>query len=468
MNLLLDPGTIPIEKILDSLKYFSISNRLQLINRKPKIRFTTEIFENFQVYDYERFNVDGEYFLNEIGKDKYLQIVENILNDHRTILISERVGLLAKFKSVHNLQKEVEKIVFNVINFLLYHHIQCVMFQATPHGINEWLLGKVAEGLGIKVIMIQTSPVPWRYRIIKGIDNAEILGLEGLGISVDDPFLDRFIETNLSDYKIAIPEYEKIRIQSRKGRFWSWRKEFRDFLKYPRPDLLKDVFYKKSLYKLYNNLSSKRIDKNVNNIVLFMHYQPERTSLPEGGVFAQQWLIIKALSIALPKNWILYVKEHPSIFTGKFVPKYRDKAFYKDISRLPNVELIPLDYDTFELIDNATAIATITGLVGIQALIRGRPVLLFGNGSYKDCDGVFSAKTTESIIEALKNIEKIDEIILKSQTNEFLHKSLSNSIGPYSFSNSNHEFTFYNPMNRVNGHLTLLDKLFMTNFFNNI
>jgi hypothetical protein len=468
MNLLLDPGVIPIDNLFETLINFSKSNSLHLINRKPIDRFSPKIFKTFQVSDYKIFDENNENFLNELGKDRYVQIIEYIFNDHRTILISERVGLLERYKTVHNLQKELEKVIFNVINFLLKNDIQCVMFQATPHGIYEWILGRVAEGLGISVIMIQTSPVPWRYRLVKGIDQPEILKLDKLKIDDQDPFLNDFIETNLSDYKLAIPDYEKIRIQSRKGKFWSWRKELKDFINYPRPNLLNNIFYKKALFTKYNNLTLKTIDNNVKNIVFFMHYQPERTSLPEGGIFAQQWLLIKALSIAMPKDWVLYVKEHPSIFTGKFVPKYRDMAFYEDIFRLQNVHLIPLEFDTFELIDNAMAIATITGTVGIQALIRGRPVLLFGNGNYKECSGVFSVRTTEDIEKAINSIINIDEDILKQKSNEFLHESLNNSIGAYSSSYSDPEFTFYNSMNRVKGHLALLEKLFNTDFLNNI
>ncbi|MDA3936192.1 MAG: hypothetical protein PF636_04905, partial [Actinomycetota bacterium] len=43
-----------------------------------------------------------------------------------------------------------------------------------------------------------------------------------------------------------------------------------------------------------------------------LHYRPERTSNPDGGVFYDQIIPLAMISEALPPNWKIYVKEHPS------------------------------------------------------------------------------------------------------------------------------------------------------------
>src|SRR5690606_22251242 len=117
------------------------------------------------------------------------------------------------------------------------------------------------------------------------------------------------------------------------------------------PKFYLSLFKKRQLYNAFNKFISHK-EINGNYVVLFLHYQPERTSMPEAGFFSQQWLIIKLLSISLPENWRLLVKEHPSTFTGRYDFRYRHPKFYSDISTLKNVELISIETDTFKLIDN--------------------------------------------------------------------------------------------------------------------
>ena len=73
-----------------------------------------------------------------------------------------------------------------------------------------------------------------------------------------------------------------------------------------------------------------------------LHVQPERTSLPEGGHYNEQYLAVLELSKSLPKGWVLLVKEHPAQFNLKDLRKYkfRSKFFYESIARIPNVHLI--------------------------------------------------------------------------------------------------------------------------------
>ena len=51
------------------------------------------------------------------------------------------------------------------------------------------------------------------------------------------------------------------------------------------------------------------------NFLLFaLHFQPERSTMPEGGIFNDQILALKLLSQNIPDNFIIYVKEHPRQF----------------------------------------------------------------------------------------------------------------------------------------------------------
>ena len=116
----------------------------------------------------------------------------------------------------------------------------------------------------------------------------------------------------------------------------------------------------------------------------------------------QQWLAVRALAVSLPPGCNLIVKEHPTTF---IMNEYtRDKSFYEAIAGLPQVSLAPIDEDPFKLIDSSVAVATITGTVGIQAICRGQPVIVFGAAAYRGCPGVFAVNNIAQVEEAIQTI----------------------------------------------------------------
>ena len=159
-------------------------------------------------------------------------------------------------------------------------------------------------------------------------------------------------------------------------------------------------------------------DFTIPYIYVPLHYQPERTTSPEGGVFANQLLMVDVLSKCTPEGWNIYVKEHPMQF--KAVSSHgecsRTADFYDDLVALPNVMLIPISTSSFNLIDNAKAVATATGTIGWEAVLRQKPVMIFGHAWYKNCEGVFHTPTKEKCKSALSKIKagyKVDKNLVK-------------------------------------------------------
>ncbi len=177
---------------------------------------------------------------------------------------------------------------------------------------------------------------------------------------------------------------------------------------------------KKRLHGYYNKLCSKNeIDLEKPYVFAALHLQPERSTIPEGDIFADQLLMIDLLANALPEDWFLYVKENPKQF--KVLKKeqgniWRNYAYYNHIVSYKNVKLVPVNIEPFELIDKAKAVATVTGTAGWEAVLRGKPALVFGNAWYKDCEGVFYTPTLQKCKEALQAIKEgyvINETNLK-------------------------------------------------------
>ena len=109
----------------------------------------------------------------------------------------------------------------------------------------------------------------------------------------------------------------------------------------------------------------------------------------------------------MPAGWRLYVKEHvAALLSHSHFERGRRPEYYHDLAAIPAVTLVAPETNSFALIDNARAVATISGSAGWEAVLRGKPALLFGYGWYKGCEGVFDAHTTEQVAAALNAIDQ--------------------------------------------------------------
>ena len=164
-------------------------------------------------------------------------------------------------------------------------------------------------------------------------------------------------------------------------------------------------FKRKKLLSHYNTLA-KPVNLSVPYVFVALQCEPERSTCPAGSVFGNQYLMVDMLSKLVPRDWKIYVKEHFAQFKV-YQPAERAKSLelYSMIASMPKVELVPLTYTSFELIDKAQASATVSGTVGWESVVRGKPTLLFGHSWYNDCKGVFVTRTVEDCKKAIREIE---------------------------------------------------------------
>lgn len=136
-----------------------------------------------------------------------------------------------------------------------------------------------------------------------------------------------------------------------------------------------------------------------------LHHQPERTTVPDGGVFGDHVAQLALLSACLPAGWTVLVKEHPSqLSAAGFGEQARNEAFYDTLATMPGVRFVPRDAPSFELIDRSRAVATITGSSAWEAVVRGVPALVFGHVWFRTAPGVFAVQTRAECETALARI----------------------------------------------------------------
>jgi len=322
---------------------------------------------------------------------------------------------------------------------------EIILFTETPHHATQYILYAVCHKRGVKTIMfkpVYTNTL--RILIYNDIDEDPFETLEGNSLSLldsDDTMIIEYVNRLRGQYLMAIPNYMQKVVKS--------PNHFSAYLKTLSKNLLSNKFInlfskkgssnvlklkskpiedsfpnrfqlywfkfkgslkKKSLRRMYRDLAVRNPNLDTKFVLVALQYQPERTSSPDGGAFVDQFLMINLLRKCLPPDVNIFIKEHAAQFHPKMDGHLsRFKFNYSDIKSLNNTHLIAETYPVFELIDKCWFVATITGTIGLEAIARGKPVLIFGGGCwYRSLQGVFYTPTIEKVRAAIKEIETIE------------------------------------------------------------
>ena len=358
-----------------------------------------------------------------------------------------------------------------------------VIFSVIPHMVYDYVLYEFCKQRGIKTLMFESTPLQGKTFIMEEFDQpsrSQILyqklleegALESISISEE---MDAFLQSLKGSYQ-DVPVYirrdpneklyqgtssssksltQKIFDIENYSKYFDKQKRIllsrvtppKNYLKQPRKKLEDSAmnFLEYRLFRARSNRRMRQLERHYNKLAgdvdfdvpyvcVALSYQPERTTSPMASIFVDQFLIVDLLAKAVPENWHIYVKEHPTQFTpAKFFRAQSGRTFdmYDDMAALPNVTLLPMSVASYDLIDSAQAVAVATGTVGWESLQRDKPVMLFGYPWYRGCEGTFQIDTYESCVEALKNIRdgyKIDPLKLRLFVHALEQTSIDASV----------------------------------------
>ena len=347
---------------------------------------------------------------------------------------------------------------YNLLSYWIFildnYKIDLILFNEMPHSAIDFILYAVAKEKKIKILRFTPTHIAGRILLYNELEDIPTY-FEQIP---EDKDLDEEIQAYISklegDYKQAVPFYMKD-ISDIPPLYQSLLKNIRQGWKYvispPSSPLKgKEKFISNmkfsgiylGYYRLLGNLYKKRLQKNydllttkvnLSNKYVYvpLHYQPEKTTSPEGDIFVDQYLMIAMLSKMAPKGWKIYVKEHISQFSTKlYGERGRTISFYKNLKALGNVELVPLTYESFDLLDNAQVLATVTGTAALEAVIRGRYALIFGFPWFRACEGMIPIKKNNDLIKAFSMIEN-NTVISKEKIKDFFKIIDQNSMIGY-------------------------------------
>lgn len=375
MKVLIDPGIMPAGKMID------LSRRAS-----RDISFITDVTSLHE--EYLRLDATIGMALYPPVRDSQprdgagpalradpVRIWRKLIDDHQTLMIFDRTARVPLSNSL-----KIALIIDHVVRcqaLLEAEAPDVLVYMATPHDIVRWIFARVAEQLGVRVQYFQETLLPWRFALMEGLSSeASLVPPQSTVASTSETALAAdYAKRKQGGFDDAFPKYESDRLKRNRGRYYNFAKDF--LRSWKRPDLMLN---KALCYRAYTELA-RAPSANDASATFFLHFQPERSTLPEAYGFAQQLAAVIALAEALPDDTRLYVKEHPAIFTADCHWKERLAFWYRLIARVRKVQLVPIESDPYELIDRSFCVATIAGTIAGEALIRGRPVVIFGRGS---------------------------------------------------------------------------------------
>jgi len=175
------------------------------------------------------------------------------------------------------------------------------------------------------------------------------------------------------------------------------------------PGLIKPMFhnclYKPLLKQLIKiNLRNRYVNAaelSSHNFAFFpLHLEPEVALLVYGRYNTNQIEVIRNIASSLPTGMELLVKDHPKSI-GR-----RTLSYYTKILEIPNCKLIDPNVPTDPIINHSKLVLTIGGSAGWEAIIKRKPVVIFGNTAYQFLPSsmVIKIRSFHDLSESIQNI----------------------------------------------------------------
>lgn len=133
-----------------------------------------------------------------------------------------------------------------------------------------------------------------------------------------------------------------------------------------------------------------------------LHISPEAALLGTSPELADQFGLIKNISMNLPYGVKLYVKQHPFEHVGLGL----DYDFYRRLASLPNVRIFDKKADLNVMLDHPRflALVVLAGTAAIDAALKRKPVFVFGRTYYSKADCFIKPLNFQDFFNQLKMI----------------------------------------------------------------
>jgi len=335
------------------------------------------------------------------------KIIGKVVNDFRLFQVHSRFNRF-DINSPFSFTCKCNDAVDYALEFLVKYKVTEILCIYTPHTFESFIFIKTLEICGVSVVRLSASPLPWVVYSLSGLENTSADQFRKIGTLDKDAAnsaVRMYFKKLNTNYENVIPWYERktpvsIKTLYSGPSFFSIKKIVKWVLKQR---------IRKEFSRYARNISTES-----RYGIYFLHSQPEANTMPEAGIYYDQFQLIKKLSDAMPSDMTLLVKEHPSTFSKECDARYRPKGFYARLCEIRNVKICPIDSPTFRLIDNSKFVASISGMCMTEALARSIPVISFNPARFKGFP-------SDAVIDGYS----ANLVSLSERLSELVHKSYS-------------------------------------------
>lgn len=389
----------------------------------------------------ERFKNDNEYEdITSLGVETNIARTYFSENQSQELdhVMDEILYMLRRIINIGGLREDlqiqyVRQVVAFWKNYLQSKEIGIVIFTSVPHVVYDFIIYELCKKFNILTVFIEKTF--WSDSIIVATDfrrDSSVLPPVHDAISINQA-LKKINEYSSSLSNNSVPYWTKYKINrqkktifekiitlltssnklqkilkkiktsilgfywgqfytgdqlSKKGIFWHllvrlgvWKRKY----------LIKREFVKCAL-KNFDIVDDKRP-----YIVFFLQCQPEKSTSPIGGKFADQLYATKKIRDWLPDNVDLIVREHPSQFKSfQRLEKGRYPGFYEAILET-GAKLVSFDVDKNELTSNAIGIISVSGSVVFEQYLLQKKSAYMGYPWFKDIKTISKVDDSKSM-----------------------------------------------------------------------
>jgi len=381
-----------------------------ILSRENTILFASKVYAEVVPLKYKSaLNFFDEYKEGVFDQTFNYDLISEVSSDYNLSLLWSRFhrNFRNEYKSEISRFEFQINIIHSSIKFINDHNLKNVYFAYEPHTLPTYIFKKVCLSLKINTVTLKVSPFPSRLFVIDDQKN-------------------KIIE-NKNPSKFALENFIKSRVLP----VYSNTEATSFSMRYPLSlSMYFNITYHQ--YLLKNKTNRDQIFKN-DFIVFFLHYQPEMTTLPDGGIFVNQLEALKILSKLCEKlNYKLLVREHPA--TIKYFNKnWRNISFIDKIKNLGSHVMID-DYrkSNLEILRQCKGAGTITGTVILELLCNGTPVITFGDHPFKGWNGKSIVQfdgNFNNLMSSFKITSQLKKEDILNETENYLSFASKKSFG---------------------------------------
>ena len=339
-------------------------------------------------------------------------------------------------------------------SYIKENKINLIISREVPHFTSEYIMSRACERYGGKVIMTVYVEHLIRTMIYDSFEDRTVLKKHGeiteagknkakkivkkLKKNYDDAVTEVIADVNLNHrdsgviwelkrfirlfgWAVKNGPFNKSNISLSLGSHRKWKKN-------PSRINVAKYFYFSGwtigkLQKYYRSICSPEKELPDKFVFFAPNYQPEQTTIPDGGKFYDLPNVVNLLLDCIPDDWFVVYKEHPASFKKPYKHMFRGNMMRSTnyYERMKNHKLIFVNenVDTFSLVDKSSLVASVTGTIMIEASSRDKRSIMFGNVWYQTIPGVDKIRTHEELIAYFEE---------KKYKNEIVYEKLLDSI----------------------------------------